>query len=70
MLVLSVLFGYMGIDRFMLGDVGMGILKLLTLGGCGILAVIDWFTAKGRTHEYNRRKAQEILHTIQLTSKA
>ena len=26
-LVLSVLFGYLGVDRFMLGDVGMGMLE-------------------------------------------
>jgi TM2 domain-containing membrane protein YozV len=53
-LVLSVLFGVSGIDRFMLGDMSMGVLKLLILGGCGTLAIIDWFTSKGRTHEFNR----------------
>ncbi len=37
MLVLSILFGGFGVDRFMLGDMGMGLIKLLTFGGCGIL---------------------------------
>lgn len=68
MLVLSVLFGNVGVDRFMLGDTGMGILKLLTFGGCGILAIVDWFTTKTRTHEYNRKKAVEIYSAIKMTS--
>ena len=35
-LVISLFVGYLGIDRFYLGDTGMGIGKLLTGGGCGI----------------------------------
>jgi TM2 domain-containing membrane protein YozV len=40
-LILSWLLGCLGADRFYLGDVGLGILKLLTLGGCGIWQLID-----------------------------
>ena len=40
-LILSILVGALGVDRFYLGYTGMGILKLLT-GGCfGILWLID-----------------------------
>ena len=34
--------GELGIDRFMRGQVGLGILKLLTCGGCGVWALVDW----------------------------
>lgn len=39
--LLSWLAGTLGIDRFYLGYTGLGILKLITLGGCGIWALID-----------------------------
>ena len=39
--LLSVFVGSLGVDRFYLGLIGTGILKLLTLGGCGIWWLID-----------------------------
>jgi len=53
MLTVSVLLGGFGVDRFMLGDTGMGVLKLLTGGCCGILAIIDWFGIVKKTKEAN-----------------
>ncbi len=38
-LLVSIFLGTLGIDRFMLGDIGMGILTLLPLGLCGILTI-------------------------------
>ena len=39
--LLSFLVGYLGIDRFYLGHTGLGILKLVSLGGLGIWYIID-----------------------------
>lgn len=37
----SLLLGWLGVDRFYRGNIGLGILKLVTFGGFGILALID-----------------------------
>lgn len=39
--LLALLVGGLGVDRFYLGKVGTGILKLITLGGLGVWALID-----------------------------
>lgn len=40
-LIMSIFFGSLGVDRFMMGQVGLGILKLITFGGFGIWWLID-----------------------------
>lgn len=39
--LISFFLGYLGIDRFYLGHTGLGVVKLLTFGGCGLWALID-----------------------------
>ena len=60
-LLVSIFLGGLGIDRFMLGDTGMGILKLLTGGCCGILAIVDWFTVSKKTKELNFNNIMTML---------
>ena len=40
-LIISILLGELGIDRFYLGYKGLGVLKLITVGGFGIWWLID-----------------------------
>ena len=56
LLIVSILVGSFGIDRFMLGEVGLGVAKLLTCGGMGIWTIVDWFTVSNRTKELNFQK--------------
>ncbi len=52
-LVVSLLVGSLGIDRFLIGEVGLGIAKLLTCGGLGIWYIVDWFLIMGATRDKN-----------------
>jgi len=60
-LIISVLVGHFGVDRFIIGDTGLGIAKLLTCGGLGIWTIIDWFMIQGATREKNMQKIQQYL---------
>ena len=61
MLLISVFLGTLGVDRFMMGDIGMGILKLLTGGLCGILTVIDWVTIMKKVRDRNYQQLMMAL---------
>ena len=62
MLIISILAGSLGIDRFMLGDTGLGVGKLLTCGGLGIWTIVDWFMIQKATKEKNMEKIQQFLY--------
>ncbi len=61
-IIVSILGGSLGIDRFLIGDTGMGIGKLLTCGGLGIWAIIDWFLIMGATREKNMEMFQKAVY--------
>ena len=48
--------GGLGVDRFWLGQTGLGIVKIITCSGIGIWGIIDWCTAHKRTRQYNFNK--------------
>lgn len=61
-LIVSILAGSLGIDRFIIGDTGLGVGKLLTCGGLGIWTIIDWFLIQTATREKNMEKIQQLLY--------
>lgn len=55
--VLQLFFGGLGIGRFYVGSVGVGVAQLLTCGGLGIWALVDailFFTSNDRTDKQGR----------------
>ena len=60
-LIVSLLGGSLGIDRFLIGDTGLGVGKLLTCGGLGVWAVVDWFLIMGATREKNMEKIRQVI---------
>ena len=61
MLLLSLFLGSWGIDRFLLKEIGLGIIKLLTAGGCGIWTIVDWFLVMNKTREFNYKLVFDSL---------
>lgn len=61
MILISIFLGSLGIDRFMLGETGLGVLKLLTAGGCGIWTIVDWCIISQKTKEYNYEQLMKVL---------
>ena len=55
MLLLSIFLGSWGVDRFLLKEIGLGVVKLLTGGGCGIWTIVDWFLIINKTREFNQK---------------
>lgn len=61
MLIVSLFGGGLGIDRFLLGETGLGVAKLLTCGGASIWTIVDWFLIMGRTRELNMEKFMNAI---------
>jgi TM2 domain-containing membrane protein YozV len=63
-LVLSLFIGALGIDRFYVGNILLGVLKLFTLGLLGLWTIIDWFLIMGAARKKNLEIANEVRMMI------
>jgi TM2 domain-containing membrane protein YozV len=61
MLVISICFGVLGVDRFVLGDIGLGVGKLITCGGIYIWWIVDLFYIMDATKEKNLQRLNTAL---------
>ena len=61
MTIVSVIVGELGVDRFMVGDIGLGVVKLITLGGCLVWWIVDMFLIGKRTREVNYERLMEVV---------
>jgi TM2 domain-containing membrane protein YozV len=59
-LILSLVIGVLGVDRFYIGSIALGVLKLITFGGFGIWGFIDWFLIMGAARKKNIEIAGEV----------
>ena len=60
-LIFSIFLGEFGVDRFMLGDTGLGVGKLLTFGGCLVWWLIDLFLIQDRARVRNYEMLMGML---------
>lgn len=60
--LISIFLGCYGVDRFMIGETAIGVIKSLTLGLLGILWIADVFTSEKRTKLYNATKIMYIIN--------
>ena len=60
-IILGICLGYLGADRFYAGQVGLGLLKLVTCGGAGIWWIVDWFLIGGVIERANVASTREVF---------
>jgi TM2 domain-containing membrane protein YozV len=68
MILLLALVGFVaiaGVHRFVIDEIGMGLLYLFTAGLCFIGTIIDVVNYKDVAFRYNRRQADEVLALVQ-----
>ena len=60
-LILGLFLGGLGVDRFYKGDIGLGILKIVTLGGFGIWILVDLFIVGKGIRKDNLQKVMMAI---------
>ena len=60
-LIVGLLLGVCGLDRFMMGSFILGLVKLFTFGLFGILWLLDLFILPGKAREENMKTIQPYL---------
>jgi TM2 domain-containing membrane protein YozV len=58
--------GFAGIHRFVVGNIAIGVLYMLTGGVCGIGTFIDLVNHRKITSEYNQTQAYEVASTMRM----
>lgn len=59
--VFTFILGELGVDRFVRGQIGLGILKLITCGGCGIWYLVDWIIALTKVYGSAYADSEDVV---------
>lgn len=62
-LMMSIFLGGWGVDRFLMDDVVMGLVKIFTACLCGILWIYDIVTMSGKAKEMNFNNVMAVLNS-------
>lgn len=57
--------GWLGIDRFLVGDIIAGVLKLITFGGMGVWVIVDYFLIGSRARQKNIELARQMARSFE-----
>lgn len=57
-------FGIAGVHRFLVGQTGMGLLYLFTVGLCGIGTIVDLVRFRSLAARYNMQQADDVAVLI------
>jgi TM2 domain-containing membrane protein YozV len=71
MMILTLIgfFGIAGIQRFVVGEIGMGVLYFLTIGFCGIGTIVDLVNLDKITSQYNQKQAVETAGMVKMMTR-
>lgn len=59
--VCNFLFGYLGVDRFIRGQIGLGVVKLLTGGALGVWSLIDFIISLVKAYGNAYGSEEEVV---------